>query len=265
MNSSDDDDNEEEDQVQDQVEDPNLIEHDPYAIKVIKDNKVGIKQPRCCDNDLIPKLPTQILVCGKSGSGKTLSVINLLTNPKLLKGAFDYVLFFSGIHPDKEMIKGLNLKDDCIKVDFEEEDVKKILDKMQASCKKSSGDLSKVPSVLFFFDDILANKNFLKSNTLVKLATTSRHYNISVIYLTQYYKRLPPVVRTNCSYFIVFGSCLSELEKMAEELCPPNMSKKEFLKIAKHATKEKFQFLSINSKCDPAKSLRKGFNRILTL
>ncbi len=163
------------------------------------------------------------------------------------------------------MIKGLKLKPDCIKVDFEEEDVKQILDEMAASCKKSSGDLSKVPSVLFFFDDILANKLFLKSNTLVKLATTSRHFNISVIYLTQYYKRLPPVVRTNNSYFIVFGACLSELEKMAEELCPPNMSKKEFLKVAKHATREKYQFLSINTKCDPSKSLRRGFNNVLTL
>jgi hypothetical protein len=174
-------------------------------------------------------------------------------------------LFFSGIHPDKEMIKGLNLKDDCIKVDFEEEDVKKILDKMTASCKKSSGDLSKVPSVLFFFDDLLANKAFLKSNTLIKLATTSRHYNISVIYLTQYYKKIPPIVRTNNSYFIIFGACLSELEKMADELSPPNMSKKEFLKVAKHATMAKYQFLSINTKCDPSKALRKGFNKILSL
>jgi len=253
MNSSE----EEEDQrLESDYEEKDEKKEDSYAIKVHKDNKEGIKQPSCCKIELTPKLPTQILVIGKSGSGKTLATINLLTNKKLLKDAFDYILFYSGIHPDKELLKALKLKEDCIKVDFKEDDVKSVLDKMTSACKKAK-DLSQVPTLLMFFDDILAQKDFLKSTTLVKLATTSRHYNISVVYLTQYYKKIPPVVRTNCSYFIIFGACLSELEKIAEELCPPNMSKKQFLKLAGHATSQKYQFLSINTKCSPSKSMRK--------
>lgn len=239
-------------------------DEDPYAIKVYNDNKNKIVQPECSLNDILPRLNTQILITGKSGSGKTLACINLLTNEKLLKDHFDHILFYSGIHPDKELLKELKLKKENVFTNFKEHDVSTIIDKMEKICKKNEKDLSEVPKVLMIFDDILANNQFLKSSTLVKLATASRHFNITTIIMSQYFKKVPPIVRTNSSYFMIFPSSESELIKMAEELCPPNMSKKFFLEIAKYATKEKYSFLSINTKCDSSISLRKGFNKILT-
>ena len=239
----------------------NKVKKDLYAIVVKKTNKDDLKQPNCSLKEILPNLPTGILVVGKSGSGKTQAIVNLMTNNKLLKNTFDFVYFWTGIHPDKELIKDLELSDQNIKIDFNENDVSKIMNKMEQSVKKVG--FIKTPSVLFIFDDILGNTDFLKSKTLVKLASANRHMNISYIISSQYYKKIPPVVRTNASYFMIFPSSDIELQKIADELTPPSMNKKQFLDIAKHATKDKYSFLSINSKCTAANQLRKGFNTVL--
>jgi hypothetical protein len=245
----------------DSEEDKDL--NDPYKIKVSKNRGRHIKQPHCSENDLLPKIPFGCLAIGKSGSGKSTAVVNLLSNPKLLKDAFDYVLLYTGVHPDKELLRDLNLKKENIFVDFSEEEVKNTIDKMEAVVKKQG--MESTPKLCLIFDDVLASIKFLKSPTLTKLCTAGRHFNCSYILCSQYYKKIPNVVRTNASYYMIFPSSENELIKIADELTPPNMNKKTFLKIAKHATKEPYSFLSINTKCDSAKSLIKGFNKVLSL
>jgi hypothetical protein len=200
-------------------------------------------------------------VVGKSGSGKTMAIINMLTNKNMLDDVFDFVYLFSGIKPDPELIKPLKLPQHQVFNDFTEDDVKTLMTKMERSVEKNG--MKNTPSVLFIFDDILGKPKFLKSETMSKLITTNRHMNISVIILSQYFRKLPPVVRTNASYYMVFPSSLVEIEKVADELCPPNISKKKFIDIIQYATDAKFNFISINTKCDKDMMLRKNFGQIL--
>lgn len=238
-------------------------EKDPFEVEVYKTNKEQIWQPAVCDCELLPKLPTTMLVIGRSGSGKTNAVINLLQKDNLLKDCFDYIYLFSGIKPDDELIKPLNIPKSQQFIDFEEDDVQKIMTKMEKTVE--SIGMAKTPSVLFLFDDILGKPKFLKSSTMSKLVTTNRHMNITCIILSQYFKKLPPVVRTNASYYMIFPSSMSELEKITDELTPPNYSKKNFIKLLQHATKEKYSFFSLNSKTSVDKMCRKGFGKILTV
>jgi len=238
-------------------------DNDPYAVKVFKTNKTDIYQPRCSENELLPNLPTSMCVIGKSGSGKTNSIISMLTNEKMLKDTFDFIYLFSGIKPDPELIEPLNLPKHQVYNDFEEDDVKKLMDKMEKSVEKNG--MNKTPSVLFIFDDILGKPKFLKSSTMSKLITTNRHMNISVIVMSQYFKKLPPVIRTNCSFYMIFPSSMSEIEKISDELCPPNMSKKKFINIIQFATSDKYNFISINTKCGIDKMLRKNFGKIINV
>ena len=76
-----------------------------------------------------------------------------------------------------------------------------------------------------------------------------------------YYKKLPPVVRTNDSYIMFFGACESECVKLAEEMTPPRMDKKTFIQYVNHACSDKHSFLGINNKSD--NKLRKNFDIIL--
>jgi len=236
-------------------------DNDPYKVKVFKTNKDEIFQPSCVDNELIPKLSTSMCVIGKSGSGKTNSVISMLTNERMLKDAFDFIYLFSGIKPDQELIEPLKLPKHQVFNDFEEDDVKKIMDKMEKTVEKNG--MKNTPSVLFIFDDILGKPKFLKSSTMSKLITTNRHFNISVIIMSQYFKKLPPVIRTNCSYYMIFPSSMVEIEKVSDELCPPNMSKRKFIEIIQFATDDKYNFISINTKCGSKKMLRKNFGKII--
>ena len=233
---------------------------DPYKVRKFKCNKDELYQPDCSVNDILPKLPFGGLLTGKSGSGKTNAVVHLLSTDELLKDKFDYIYLFTAIKPDDDLIKPLNIHKSCIFENFKEDDVKKICDKVETFIKKNG--FKNCPSILMLFDDILSNKDFLKSKTLTKLAVGNRHLNITYFILSQYYKKLPPVVRTNAKYLMFFPACLSECEKVAEEMCPPNLSKKQFLKIIQYATKEQYNFLSINNTSKD--KLRKNFNIILS-
>ena len=233
----------------------------PYKVRALKNNKTELYQPECSENEIVPKLPFGALVTGKSGSGKTNAIVHLLSTDCLLKDKFDYVYLFTAVKPDDDLIEPLNIHKSCIFENFTEKDVKKIIDKLDTFIKANG--FKKCPSVLMLFDDILSNKEFLKSKTLIKLAVANRHLNITYFILSQYYKKLPPVVRTNAKYLMFFPACLSECEKVSEEQCPPNLSKKQFLKIIQYATKEQFNFLSINNTSKDR--LRKNFDVILSL
>ena len=231
-----------------------------YDVIVSKSNKDGLYQPACCHNEVLPKLPFSAIVVGRSGSGKTMAMTSMLKNKNLLKDCFDYIFFFTGSKPDKEIIKDLHLKKDCIKIDFTEEDVKKVIEKLEKHIE-DGGFNAETPSTLFIFDDILGNTDFLKSKTMVKLATANRHINATFFILSQYYKKLPPVIRTNASYIMFFPSNQQEIEKLADEMTPARMNKKRFIEIVNYATSDKHSFLSINNKSE--NKLRKNFDIIL--
>jgi len=235
-------------------------EHNPYEIKIKQSNKEGLEQPESVENDIFPKLPMGCLIVGKSGSGKTSAMVNMLTNPNLLGDYFDFIYLFTGnTKPDKELIKDLKLPKKQIITDFDEEDVKQIMDKAERTIEQHGFKDS--PKLMLVFDDILDNQKFLKSKTMLTLATANRHYNISYIFCSQYYKKINAVIRTNCRYYMIFPSSMSECEKIADELTGPNMTKKQFIKYLQHATDKRYSFLSINA--DSEDPLRRMFENIL--
>ena len=237
-----------------------------YRVRVLNNNKSSIKQPRVCEIGLLPSLPFSAVCIGKSGSGKSMAVCNMLSNPYMLQNVFDYIIMYTGVEPDENLIECLKLPKENIKVNFTEDDVSSYMSKMEKVCKqKGKKSLEEVPKVCMLFDDILGFPKFLKSSTMSKLITTNRHMNISVIVLSQYFKKLPAIVRTNASYTMVFPSSEAECLKIADELCPPNLNKKQFMTLIRHATSEPYNFLSINSRAEPKKMLRKNFDTILNM
>jgi len=148
-------------------------ENDIYAVKCLSNNKDCIWQPMCCQLEILPKLPTGFLVIGKSGSGKTMAVLNMLSNEHMLKDAFDFTYMFVGIKPDPEMISIIDLPKENIRENFTEEEVGELMLKMEKTVDKMG--MKNTPSVLFIFDDILGRDKFLKSKVFTKLVTTNRH------------------------------------------------------------------------------------------
>jgi hypothetical protein len=233
---------------------------DGLSIHAYKSNKAKLKQPIACQNDILPRLHCSYLITGKSGSGKSTTVLHLLNSKSLLKGAFDIILYLSD-SPDDLFKENLKIPEENFIKNMSEEWLQKLIEKQKNEVEKKG--ITKAKSICLIFDDILSKQKFLRSNILKKLVCECRHYNISCIFNTQGYKSIPRVVRINCRGLILFPSSLNEMIKFAEENCLANMSNKRFLKLIQYCTNEPYQFCFINHDAPQQDKLRKNFNIII--
>ena len=229
-------------------------------VEIYKSKKHKIKQPAACENGILPKVHCSYLVVGRSGSGKSNVVLHMMNSKLLLGGAFDVVLYLCD-SPDDLFKENLKIpKENFIKI-FDEEWLKKLIDKQRKNVEKKGID--KTDNVMLIFDDILSKQKFLNSKILIKLVTECRHYNISCIFNSQSYKKIPRVVRLNCRGIILFPSSLGELIKFSEENSLPNMSSKRFLELIQHCTNQPYQFAFLQQDAAQTDRLRKNFNKII--
>jgi hypothetical protein len=237
-----------------------MYKKDSLEVQVYKSKKHRMAQPAACENGVLPKMHCSYLVVGKSGSGKSNVVLHMLNSPSLLKGAFDVILYLCD-SPDDLFKENLKIPKENFIKNFTEEWLQKLIDKQSASVDKKGAD--KTDNVLLIFDDILSKQKFLNSKILTHLVTACRHFNISCIFNTQSYKKIPRTVRLNVRGIILFPSSLGELVKFSEENCLPSMSNKRFLELVQYCTKEAYQFAFLQQDAPPQDRLRKNFNKIV--
>jgi hypothetical protein len=241
-------------------------ENDPYAVPSFETNKdKGRKKIRCCELGIFPKRIEQLgcLMVGRTGCGKSNLLQHILTSPMLLKDAFSTkdIFLYSACKPDSNLIKNLKLKKSNVFSEWNEEDVKKHLDKIEKVVEQKT--FEKAPNTLFIFDDVLQKRKFLRSGTMSNIASAHRHYKLSFFILAQFFRAIHPAIRSNASVIIYFSNNDMESNKLAEEYTPPHMKKKRFLQLLHHATKDKYSFLMINTRAPYDEQLRKKFNTII--
>ena len=239
----------------------------PYEVKCFetaKDDKQT--QPRACEIGILPSKLERFhsLIIGRSGSGKTNVMMHLLTSDKLLGGVFQpkNIFLFCAVKPDKSLVKSLKIPKKNIIEDFDDEMILSMFKKLEKNI--DSKGWSNAPNTLWLWDDILSKKKFLRGKAIAQIATAGRHAKLSYIVCSQYYKALPPVLRTNASYLIYFSANEAENEKFAEEQAPSFMSKKKMKQMIEFATREAYSFMSINTLAPHGKKLRKGFNIVIS-
>ena len=102
--------------------------------------------------------------------------------------------------------------------------------------------------------------------TIESIAVRGRHYNISIIMISQLYKKLSVPMRvnsTNLIFFRIRNRC--ELQKVVEEN-QESLTKKEFLQVYNQSTIEPFSLLHINNQeTDPLKRFRKNWDHIVSI
>jgi energy-coupling factor transporter ATP-binding protein EcfA2 len=150
-------------------------------------------------------------VCGKTGSGKTTYVLNLLLNSIDENGN---ITKLSPLAPDEIYI--------CCPLSNQE-----LYSKFIESNKKYSFICSEItmypdiqsmplPSELgkknkrkvVIFDDVITEKN---QTPIMKWFTTGRHVNGDMFYLTQKFSFLPPIIKDNLNTVISFDTMNSSL------------------------------------------------------
>lgn len=194
-----------------------------------KNKKIKKRHP------LAPNIPTNILICGSTGSGKTNLLLNLIYD----------LLYFDSLYV-------------CAK-DLNEEKYQELLQVCEAANKVSpfcfkfynnSDEMVDINAIdetkqnLIIFDDFICDKKAL--NIIGEYFIRGRKKNCTSIFLSQSYFATPKIIRLNISHYYFFKSFddreISEIFKTHS--C--NMTKESFVKMFKEATNEPYSFLNIN-------------------
>jgi hypothetical protein len=252
--------------------DERIKEEQSNLLKIIpmKTNKANIKQRELMNLDIIPRHPSAVIFNGKSGSGKTQLMVNLLTRPQFYgrtkpsdpkSGYFDLIFLFSPTAEQDDLVRFLKLPKKRIITGFDTEKLDKILE-VQDNLVKDRG-VDKAPKILIIFEDIQSEQKFQKTKSFKRCYIQGRHISISTFLLGQSYTRTERMCRLQANNVFFFPSASSEVELISNEYAPPNCSKKEFMNLVKEVTSKQYNFLHINFRCPPNERFRENLDIIV--
>ena len=91
-----------------------------YRIQSVKTSKDAIKHPKLSEKGVIPCLCSSTILVGKSGSGKSVLLHNLMTRKEFFHGHFDKDFLISPTGEADDVQKALNIRPNCVFTDTQE-------------------------------------------------------------------------------------------------------------------------------------------------
>ena len=238
-----------------------------YEIRPLDTEKNKIPLIACMKKGIIARFPSSTCISGRSGSGKTQLLLNLLTNDILLGNYFHYIIVYSPTaNSYDDTYKALNLPKENFVPDFGPDQLENLIKARKSLIEKRGISwVAKHARVCIILDDIIANRSFLQSQTALKLFALLRHYLCSIFILIQSYTKLPRALRLNCNSTYIFPSTQSEVEILIDEVTPSGMKKRDFEKVIDYCTSDRYSFLSINNHAPKGEQIRKNLTEVIDL
>lgn len=178
------------------------------------------------------KLPFRAICVAPSGSGKSNLIVNLISLfSQGKKGTFATINIVTR-NKDEPLYKYLELISEGQIIITEGLETLPQLDKFDKDVNH-----------LVVVDDLVLAKD---QSRVESYYIRARKLNVSIIYLSQSFYRIPKIIRSNCSYmFILKLGGKRDLNLILSEMSL-STSKETLLKIYEHCTKEKFNFLLVD-------------------
>lgn len=176
------------------------------------------------------KTPSLNVFLGQSGTGKTHYMLHLIQS---LKSRFDYCVIFSPTLFNNPNLD--NLTDD--KVKFSSFDKNKLLKLFEYQEKHKN------KKCLLILDDCIGCLN-IYDPIFDKLASSSRHYNITTFITAQYLLKVSPILRQNCFYLHIFKNKNARNLKILFEEFGSEFNKIDEFKAFLSANTEDFNVLT---------------------
>lgn len=214
-------------------------------------------------------LPNSLRACiiGKSGSGKTNLLMNLLLNEYFNDDYLDYDNLF--IFAKSLYQQEYKILIECFQNGFSKKDILnslksgKIVFRNEEKSPKieieyyddsifvpDPSELDKNKKNLIIFDDIMLEKQ----NKIEQYYTRGRHSNVDCIYISQNYIKLPrQTVRENANFFILFPQSKITMDNFYRDHCT-DIKKNSFQMLCEEAWKEPYGFVTI----DMTKNIENG-------
>jgi hypothetical protein len=235
------------------------------SIKPPKTNKDEIKHPPLSEKGILPKLGSSILVVGKSASGKSVLIQNLIKDPRFYGNYFDDVYLCAPTAQTDDILTQLNLPPHHVftNLDLGTSAIDKLQQSMRHSIQKHGPGKSK--QVALLLDDCIGSTQFLNSEPFLKSFIAPRHFNMTTFLSSQHLRKVPKICRMQSNCVILYPASKAELDTYCEEYCPPGVSNQGFERMLQDAWSEPYQFLSIHLRQPIAKRYRKGFSQIYNL
>ena len=193
----------------------------------------------------LPQPPFNLLVAGSVKQGKTNLLVNLLRNEEMYgDNYFQQVKIYSNsIHNDP---KGKYLKDA-----FEVEDGYKDIYIDKFIDHQKSHEREDMETALLVFDDIIG-KDFKRASSIAFLSSRFRHIETSIMILTQAFKNVSNIIRSNITNVIIFKQQSSkQIEAIKEEY--EEFAGDKFMDYYNYAINdEPYSFLYIDAQTNPA-------------
>lgn len=236
-----------------------------YSIKPLSTRKDKIAQPSAAEAGTIPKLTSNVLFVGASGSGKSTLLVTLMTAKWAYKDWFDEVFLISPTGKTDDVQNHLGLDDDHIIDDLKDAPglLADLMEEQRDDIQARGADKAK--QICLVFDDVISDRDLMKSNEFTTCFVASRHYNFSTFLCSQSFTRVPRVCRLQAQVLFYFKGGRSEQELLAEEYSAPGFSKKRMFKLIDFCTSEKYSFLTVNRRLDFAERYRKNLDTIVDL
>jgi len=193
------------------------------------------------------KIPLRAVICCPSGGGKTNYLVNLIGLFSVGKGTFQSITIITR-NKDEPLYKWLETRSD------------QIIIKEGLNNTPQLDKFDKDFNHLVVFDDLVLSKDLsMVENYYIR----ARKLNVSVIFISQSYFKIPKIIRNNCSYMILLKlSGNREVNIILSEF-GLGVTKDQLIKIYEYATAEKFSPLLIDLEADKDNRFRKGFLEIL--
>ena len=194
------------------------------------------------------KIPTSIAVASKRNTGKTF-LISVLIRELLERKAVDMVLIMSQTQHVNDDYKFLPPR---LRQAFSEDVIKKLMDSQGKVPKKQR------EQILLVLDDVLSDREAEKSRFIKRLYTLGRHYDISIILISQTSNvALTPAIKQNSDWLLYSRQNRYMLESIWSTVC--NIDKRTFIAWSEENNKN-YTFLAVDNTSqsnDPAEFLLK--------
>ena len=193
------------------------------------------------------KLPFRMVVVAPSGSGKTNFLVNLIGMFSSGKGTFQSITIITK-NLDEPLYRWIQQKSD------------QIIIKEGLSNTPPLDKMDKELNHLVVWDDLVLSKDLsMVENYYIR----ARKFNVSCIFISQSFFKIPKIIRGNCSYMVLLKlSGNREVNLILSEF-GLGITKEELLNLYKYATAEKFSPLIIDMEAEVPQRFRKGLLEIL--
>jgi hypothetical protein len=223
------------------------------------------KQVDTNEENLFVMSPHTFVICGRTGTGKSTIMLNMISKPSSpFYQFFHHIFLVSPTAPGddkfKKLVKELDEEGKYFD-DLTSETLQTIKDRAETNVEKWVARGKKKTSInqLLIIDDC-AHKLKNKDNKLLEdITLKARHGRIFVFVLTQKFNAIPLIIRNQMSALITFHlENQKEIESIIKEV---GSNEKLFLKALEFATADAFSFLYV--KLNPRPVYHRGFDRLI--